>query len=87
MDPFGYTQERRVERRLVDEYEATIVTLVGAMSPGNRALAVQIAQVPDDIRGYGHIKDASIAIAKAREADLLDKFRSGTKNARERVAA
>ena len=87
LDPFGYTQERRLERRLIDEYEATISTLVDAMSPGNRALAVQIAQVPEDIRGYGHIKEASIAAAKTREADLLKKFRSGQKTAQERVAA
>ncbi|HEX9452167.1 MAG TPA: indolepyruvate ferredoxin oxidoreductase family protein [Burkholderiales bacterium] len=75
-DIFGYTQERRMERQLIGEYEATIAELIGKLSSDNHALAVKIASIPEEIRGYGHIKDRSLGIAKAKQADLLAAFRS-----------
>jgi indolepyruvate ferredoxin oxidoreductase len=71
LDVFGYTEERRMERRLIDEYERTVGGLLDALDAGNVALAAEIASVPEHIRGYGHVKDAHLAKAKAREADLL----------------
>jgi indolepyruvate ferredoxin oxidoreductase len=76
LDVFGYTQERRMERRLIGEYEATVAELIAALSNANHALAVKIASIPEEIRGYGHIKDRHLGIAKAREADLLTAFRT-----------
>jgi indolepyruvate ferredoxin oxidoreductase len=75
-DIFGYTQERRMERQLIGEYEATIEELLGKLSSDNHALAVKIAAVPEEIRGYGHIKDRNLGIAKAKEGSLLAAFRS-----------
>ncbi|MEO8007277.1 MAG: indolepyruvate ferredoxin oxidoreductase family protein, partial [Betaproteobacteria bacterium] len=75
-DIFGYTQERRMERQLIVEYEATIAELVGKLSGDNHALAVKIASIPEDIRGYGHVKERSLGIAKAKQADLLAVLRS-----------
>jgi len=75
-DIFGYTQERRMERQVIVEYEATIEELVGKLSSDNHALAVKIASIPEDIRGYGHVKARSLGIAKAKQADLLAAFRS-----------
>ena len=75
-DIFGYTQERRMERRLIDEYEATIAELIGKLSSDNHALAVKIASIPEEIRGYGHIKDRNLGVANAKRADLLAAFRS-----------
>ena len=74
LDPFGYTAERRVERRLITEYEAVIEALIAGLDHDNHALAVEIATIPEHIRGYGHVKDAHLATAKAREADLLAAF-------------
>ena len=56
LDPFGRTEERRTERRLVDEYEQTIHGLLGRLDIGNLAVAVQLARLPEKIRGFGHVK-------------------------------
>jgi indolepyruvate ferredoxin oxidoreductase len=76
LDPFGYTAERRVERALVGAYEKTVGGLLDDLRMGNVALATQIASVPEQIRGYGHVKHAHLERAKAREADLLQEWRA-----------
>ena len=71
LDIFGRSAERKMERKLIDEYEATVKTLLNSLTPDNHALAVEIASVPDAIRGYGHIKEQSVKEAKAKESTLL----------------
>jgi indolepyruvate ferredoxin oxidoreductase len=71
LDIFGYTEERRTERALIREYEETVEKLLAALTPQNHALAVQIASLPEEIRGYGHIKMKSIVAARQRNAELL----------------
>jgi indolepyruvate ferredoxin oxidoreductase len=71
LDVFGYTGERRMERRLIDEYERTVGGLLETLDAGNVALAAEIASIPEHIRGFGHVKDAHLEKARAREADLL----------------
>jgi indolepyruvate ferredoxin oxidoreductase len=73
-DPFGRTEERRLERRLIDEYEARVAELLAGLAPEKVPVAVAIANVPASIRGYGHVKLASLAIARAREKELLNRF-------------
>jgi indolepyruvate ferredoxin oxidoreductase len=75
-DLFGYTTERRTERALIGEYEALVAELLATLSPANHALAVKLAAIPDDIKGYGHIKDAHLAKAKKKEAELLHQWRN-----------
>jgi indolepyruvate ferredoxin oxidoreductase len=75
-DLFGRTQERRMERQLIVDYRAIIEELLGKLSLGNHALAVEIARVPEHIRGYGHVKEAQLSAAKAKEAALLAQFRN-----------
>jgi indolepyruvate ferredoxin oxidoreductase len=70
LDIFGYTEERKMERRLITDYEAAIERLVSGLSAERLPLAVQIAAVPQKIRGFGHIKDASVGPAKAEEKRL-----------------
>ena len=74
-DPFGYTAERRTERGLIAEYETVVEELIANLSAENHALAVEIASVPEHIRGYGHIKERHLEQAKADEAELLRRFR------------
>jgi indolepyruvate ferredoxin oxidoreductase len=76
LDPFGHSEDRRIERRLIDDYEAVIGELLAGLSPGNYGLAVAIAQIPEQIRGYGHVKQRHLAAAKRREAELLAAFRA-----------
>ncbi len=71
LDVFGYTEERKMERGLIRDYRATIEKLLATLSPANIDLAVQIAEVPEFIRGYGHVKERHLEEAKAREAELL----------------
>ena len=77
LDPFGYTAERRMERELRDEYLASMGTLADGLTKKNHELAIAIASIPDDIRGYGHVKDASVEAAKAREAELWQNWPAG----------
>jgi indolepyruvate ferredoxin oxidoreductase len=74
LDVFGYTEERRTERALIREYEETVDRLLAALSPQNHALAVQMASLPEEIRGYGHIKMKSIAAARKKRDELLAGF-------------
>jgi indolepyruvate ferredoxin oxidoreductase len=75
-DPFGYTAERRGERQLIADYEKTLQELLGTLDAGRLALAVEIASIPEHIRGYGHVKEAHLHEAKAREAALLATWRN-----------
>ena len=73
-DIFGRTEERRTERALIAEYEQAVETLIAGLSRDNHALALEIASLPEEIRGYGHIKAKSIAAARARRDELLRRF-------------
>jgi indolepyruvate ferredoxin oxidoreductase len=75
-DVFGRTEERRMERRLIGDYIAVIRELAAALGPDNHALAVEIAKLPEQMRGFGHIKERNVKKAKEREAALLANFRS-----------
>ena len=76
-DPFGYTAERRLERKLVADYESTLAEVLAALTPENHHLAVGIAAIPEKIRGFGHVKLRHLQVAKADEAVLLQQFRAG----------
>ncbi len=76
LDVFGRTAERRRERALIGEYEALVDELLAALGPHNHALAVDLARVPEDIRGYGHVKARHLEAAKRKEAELLARFRA-----------
>ena len=74
-DPFGYSEERRAERQLVADYTATIDELVTGLRHDNHSLAVEIASIPETIRGYGYIKMRNLAAAKQCKADLMATWR------------
>jgi indolepyruvate ferredoxin oxidoreductase len=71
-DLFGHTEDRKRERQLIVDYEALIEELLAGLGHDNHALAVELAAIPEQIRGYGHVKAAHLADAKAREAQLLE---------------
>jgi len=75
-DVFGRTAERRMERKLIGDYEATVQLLLDGLDDGRLALAVEIASIPEHIRGFGHVKEAHVESAKAREAALLAQWRN-----------
>lgn len=74
-DLFGYSKERRTERALVGEYEQLVDELLGRLDAGNHALAIELASLPEEIRGYGHVKARHLEKARARQAELLARLR------------
>jgi indolepyruvate ferredoxin oxidoreductase len=76
LDVFGRTEERRTERALIGEYEQTVQTLLAGLTRDNHALAVEIAALPESIRGYGHIKAKSVSAARKKLAELLARYRA-----------
>ena len=76
LDPFGYTEERRAERRLIIHYEALMVEIIAKLNHDNHAVAKEIVSLPERIRGFGHVKERHLNEVKAREAALLEAFRT-----------
>jgi indolepyruvate ferredoxin oxidoreductase len=75
LDPFGYTRERKAERGLRDRYLAFVGELAGSLQAGNRDAALKLAQAPDQVRGYGHIKQAAMDRLDAQWPELLARYR------------
>jgi len=78
LDPFGYTEERRTERKLIADYEQLLAEIIDRLAPDNHSSAVALASLPEKIRGYGPVKQRHLAAAKAEEAALRKQFRAGT---------
>ncbi|MGQ7863989.1 indolepyruvate ferredoxin oxidoreductase family protein [Pseudomonas sp. 32A] len=74
LDVFGYTEERKMERRLITHYEQQMVALIEHLTPVNHSIAIQIASLPGQIRGFGHVKEANVEKVRGLEAQLLTQF-------------
>jgi Family of unknown function (DUF6537) len=74
LDPFGHTEVRCTERALITEYRKVVDTLLTGLSEGNHDLAVQIAALPDQIRGYEEIKLATVRTYHEKMAELQAEF-------------
>jgi indolepyruvate ferredoxin oxidoreductase len=81
-DVFGMSEERKTERRLIGEYEATVAELLEHLDGENQKLAVEIASVPEHIRGFGHVKRRHLGEAKKKQAELIAAFRASRPSAR-----
>jgi indolepyruvate ferredoxin oxidoreductase len=75
LDVFGRTEERRMERALITEYETLVDELLSRLAADNHALAVELASLPEEIRGYGHVKARHVAAARTKQAALLARLR------------
>ncbi|MFH1598988.1 MAG: indolepyruvate ferredoxin oxidoreductase family protein [Pseudomonadota bacterium] len=82
-DIFGRTEERRMERQLIVDYSKQLDELLAGLDGDNVDLAVQIASVPEQIRGYGHVKEAHLAKAKGLEKELLARWKAPKAEARD----
>ncbi|MCL4771339.1 MAG: 2-oxoacid:acceptor oxidoreductase family protein, partial [Burkholderiaceae bacterium] len=76
LDIFGKTEERRMERALIQEYRACIEELLAGLTPERLALAAEIARIPEDIRGYGHVKERHLKAARAKWDGLMAQWRA-----------
>jgi len=76
-DPFGRTDERRAERIAIKAYEADMGEVLKGVSPETLDLAVQLAELPLKVRGFGPVKAENAARAEKKREALLAKFRNG----------
>ncbi len=74
-DPFGRTEERRTERALIQEYRASIDEVLAGLDAARLPLAVEIARLPEGIRGYGHVKARHLARVRPQWAALMEQWR------------
>jgi indolepyruvate ferredoxin oxidoreductase len=77
VDIFGYTEERRMERELIAEYERDMDRVQAGLRPETRDIALALAELPLEIRGFGHVKQAGAEAAAVRRAELLAAFDAG----------
>ncbi len=75
-DVFGYSAERKRERRLIADYETIMDEVLAGLDPESHALAVELAAVPEGIRGFGHVKERHLEVAEAHQTQLLQAFRN-----------
>ncbi|GAA0573135.1 indolepyruvate ferredoxin oxidoreductase family protein [Caenispirillum bisanense] len=75
LDVFGYTAERKLQRRLIGEFETVAAELCDGLRPDTHALATEIAALPLKMRGFGHVLERNVEEQKARETELLKAFR------------
>jgi indolepyruvate ferredoxin oxidoreductase len=73
-DFFGLTEERRTERALIAEYRATVEQLIARLDAGNHALALEIARLPEQIKGYGHVKARNLAKVRPQWTGLMQQW-------------
>jgi indolepyruvate ferredoxin oxidoreductase len=75
LDPFGRTEERKIERALIDQYQASIEEVLQTLHAGNHAAAVEMARIPELIKGYGHVKARNLQLARQQWAEAMAAFR------------
>jgi indolepyruvate ferredoxin oxidoreductase len=78
LDVFGRTEERKVERALIGEYEQLVDEVLAKLTADNHAVAIELASIPEEIRGYGHVKERHLAAARTKWAALLARLRGQT---------
>jgi indolepyruvate ferredoxin oxidoreductase len=86
LDVFGYSEERRMERRLLAEYEGDLGLILGALAPGKIEAAAALASVPALIRGYGHVKRASVVKAAGERNRLVERLNAPAEDAKLQAA-
>ena len=76
LDLFGKTEERRMERALIEEYIRQLDEIAGQLTHANHSAAAALAAWPDEVRGYGHVKEKNLAKARQIQAERLEAFRN-----------
>ena len=83
---FGRTAERQMERELIAEYTGNIDKLLASLNADNHAAAVEVARVPELIKGYGHVKERNVKAARLQSTALMAAFASARPAAEMRAA-
>ncbi len=86
LDPFGRTDERKMERALIAQYQASIEEVLQTLDVSNHAGAVEIARIPELVKGYGHVKERNVQLAKQQWIELMAAFRQPATSDRQMAA-
>ena len=86
LDPFGHTEERKMERALIAQYLASIEELLPALTLANHAAAVEVARIPELIKGYGHVKARHVAVAQQQWTAAMLAFHQPASSAQQLAA-
>jgi indolepyruvate ferredoxin oxidoreductase len=78
LDVFGYTEERRSERVLIKDYRASVEEIITSLSTANHATAVELARIPEQIKGYGHVKERHLLAARQNWAALSQALKNAS---------
>ncbi len=76
LDPFARSHDRKLDRELIAGYEKLVEEILAGLELANHETAVELASIPEQIRGFGHVRERYLAHARKREAALLERFRS-----------
>jgi len=76
LDPFGYLAERKEERLILKQFEGTVSQLIEKLTADNYATAIEIAELPMKVRGYGHVKDKAISQYRKDLDQLMGNFKN-----------
>ena len=76
LDIFGNTEEREMERALIGEYVTSIDEVLAKLNADNHALALEIANLPDAIKGFGHVKARNVVAVRSKWDGLMEKWRN-----------
>ena len=76
-DVFGYTLERRMEHDLITEYQDLINLIIARINKDNYNIAVDLAELPEQIRGFGSVKKDAVKSTKIKQSALIEKFNCG----------
>jgi indolepyruvate ferredoxin oxidoreductase len=79
LDVFGYSAERKTERALIDEYRTSMEEVLASLNERNYAAALEIARIPEQIKGFGHVKERHLAAARLTWVQALQAFRLSAK--------
>ena len=87
LDIFGYTSERREERRWAREVKEAVLQVAQGVNDGNREEAIALLSLPLQVRGYGHVRAEKYAQVRDEWARLLAEFHEGGRTSEERTLA
>ena len=74
LDVFGRTEERRTERALIGEYQSSLSVILNQLNADNHRLAVDMARIPEHIKGFGHVKERNLKAARTQWTALMAQF-------------
>ena len=76
LDPFGKTAERQMERQLARDYLELVNRFCASMDARRLPIAIELAELPEQIRGFGHVKERHVAAAEKKRSELLRRYES-----------